>query len=210
MQRNTVTKLSGGKIRPTSMIVAAPETYLAPKTLHLFAAGSYINGEVLLDLLSSFCTHERGSVRLYKSLVERTRNHVWREKYREFLEETQVQGHLLERVIMHLGGDPMYVSPMARLTELQNTRLTDHALLFGSFDTTTRKLAELEAVIQAEHESYSNWAFLSTLVSEMRDTKYRHLLWNAVCRIEPRRDKHIHWALVTWQELMMSLLTDSD
>jgi rubrerythrin len=179
---------------------------MPPQQMRAFAPDSHLNSLFLADLLSAFLAHERCGVHLYRSAIAQTHNEAWRQRYQAFLGETEEHVRILESLVSQLGGDPMYVSPAARLDELQNAKLMEPILLAGSFDSITSELAGLEAVLIAEQKCHANWSLLSRLVQGLADGESVRVLRQAVNQVESQEDEHVRWALSTWQQTLMTLL----
>ena len=204
MPTTTVTKTTGGKTRAMPMTVAAPEQQMLADQLEQVAADATINGRFLADLLSAFCAHERCGVHLYRALAGVTQNDAWRQKYEEFGRETTEHIGIYEDLIRQLGGDPMYVSPVARLTEFIDTKLLEPLLLTGSVDLKTVEVAGLEAVLLGETKCQGNWQFLSVLAEQLPDSDSKRAIQSAVQRVQAQEDDHVNWARSTWQQTLLS------
>lgn len=154
-----------------------------------------VNGAFIADLLSGMLAHERCGTHLYRSVAERTNNPILKGKYAEFGQETERHAEILERLIGRLGGDPQYVSPMARAVEGTDTHtLQATFLLSGSIDVATREMAMLDAVFLAESMDHANWELLGKLRDEMPDGDAKQAIAEAVAQVEPDEDEHLEWA----------------
>ena len=207
MPTTVVTKTTGGKTRVMPMTVAAPEQQMRPEQLEQLAPDAQLNGRFLADLLSAFCAHERCGAHLYRTLAGATQNDEWRQKYDEFGRETVEHIGIYEDLIRQLGGDPMYVSPAARLTEYLDTKLMEPVMLTGSVDLKTTELAGLELVLLGETKCHGNWQLLSTLAEQLPDSDTKRAIQMAVQRVEPQEDEHLNWAKSTWQQAILAQLT---
>lgn len=206
MSTYTVTSEKGGKTRPLLMTVAPPANTMTRDDLSPFAQGAGVNGAFFADLLSSFLAHERCGVHLYRAVAGMTLNEEWRAKFEEFGKETEDHVRILENLVTELGGDPMYVSPSARLTEFQNTKLLEAPLIAGSLDAATMELAGLEAVLLAERKCHANWQLLSAIVGDLADPDVKRAVENAVAKVEDQEDEHVAWAESTWQATLVTQL----
>src|SRR4051812_12093368 len=83
------------------------------------------------DLFSAFLTHERCGRHLYRSVATRTNNPVLRAKYESFGEETHTHVGIYQRLITDMGGDPTYVSPLARCVEMSDSKNLEATFLLG-------------------------------------------------------------------------------
>jgi len=198
-----VTKETGGKTRPMLMTVAAPSQMMLPEQLDQFAAQAQLNGRFLADLLSCFCAHERCGVHLYRTVAGLTQQPEWKARYQEFGRETEEHIRIYEKLITRLGGDPMYVSPQARLTEFMDTKLMEPILIGGSIDLKTLELAGLEAVFLGESKCHANWQFLSRLAEQLPQGDVKQALLDAVQQVEKQEDEHLQWVQSTWQQTLM-------
>jgi rubrerythrin len=203
MTTHIVTKDKGGKIKLTGTETAEPQCQLAEDELKSFAAGAdNLNGSFFADLLSAFLAHEQAGFRLYRVIAEKTQNPMLARKYREFGQETEEHIRILSDLIARLGGDKMYVSPAARMTELVGSKLLETSLVAGSADIMTLELTMLETVVLAETKDQANWSFLSQLAQDLPDSDAKQAIQTAVAQVEPQEDNHLSWAKDTWTQLV--------
>jgi len=201
------TKELGAKTLPTLMTVAAPEQQMKVDQLQKLGAAANLNGVLLANLLSAFAQLERDAVHLYRVVATRTQFDEWRARYEEFGKESLQHIQIYEDLITRLGGDPMYVSPNARMCELKSTKMLDTLLMSGSVDELTLELTGLEAVIAAENQCHSNWELLSALADQVNDPMIKGAIQDAVKQVMPQEDEHITWAKTTWQNTLIGYLT---
>jgi len=199
-----VTSDVGGKSMPTSMTVAPAEATMRPSALLALDAGAGVNAPLLADLLSSFLAHERCGVHLYRTVEGMTQDPEWAAKFREFGEQTKEHVRILESLVLQLGGDPMYVSPAARLTEALDSKLLETLLVSGSFDAATLEVACIEAVLQGERKCHANWEFLRQLADSLPGGSAASALRSAVDAVESQEDEHVRWAELAWQGALRS------
>jgi rubrerythrin len=199
-----VTNTTGGKTRPTAMTVVPPDHQMMEDRLRELAVDGELNGAVIADLLSACLAHERAGTLLYRCVAEKTRHSEWRERYRHFRGETEEHVRILEDAIRQLGGDPMYVSPAARMTEFLGTKLMEPILLAGSVDDMTTELTCIEAVMLAETKDRANWQLMAVLAGRLRDSEAKRILQAAVDRVLAQEEEHVSWASSTWQQAIMS------
>jgi rubrerythrin len=204
-----VTNAMGAKTMPIGMTVTEPECAMTGSELTGFATGANVNGIFLANLLSAFTAHERCGARLYRTAAGMTRFPEWRDKYGEFLAQTEDHVRILSELIGELGGDPMYVSPQARMTVFMNSKLMESILLDGSVDTLTRELALLESVMLAERKCHANWELLGKLAEQSGDPGAARAMREAVERVEDQEDEHVAWAEQTWQQAILGQLRSS-
>ena len=201
------TKEMGAKTLPTLMTIAAPEQQMSLDALESLGAEGKLNGLLLANLLSAFTQLERDAVHLYRVVATRTQNDEWRARYEAFGKESEDHVRIYEELITRLGGDPLFVSPMARMCEHKSNKMLDTLLLSGSVDELTLELTGLEAVIAAEHQCHSNWELLSALAETVGDTTIKGALQDAVKQVMPQEDEHLTWAKTTWQNALLGYLT---
>src|SRR5690606_10190958 len=145
----------------------------------------------------------RCGTHLYRSVAGRTNNPVLKRQYEHFGEETYHHVEVLEELITSMGGNPMYVSPMARAVEATDSNLLESTfLLTGSLDVTTAELAMLDAVFLAECADHANWSLLSELVDMLPDGPMRDAVRRAVDEVEEQEDEHLEWARDTKEKLV--------
>jgi rubrerythrin len=202
-----VTNATGAKTMPIGMTVAPPESQMTGSELTGFAAGANVNSIFLANLLSAFTVHERCGVHLYRTAAGMTQFPEWRDKYEEFLAQTEDHVRILSELIGELGGDPMYVSPQARMTEFQDTKLMEPALLSGSVDNLTMELAVLEAVLLAERKDQANWKLLRLLADQLPDSVPAQAIRRAIEQVEAQEDEHVRWAQQSWQQAALAQIT---
>jgi hypothetical protein len=130
----------------------------------------------------------------------------WRERYEEFLAQTEDHVRILAELTTQIGGDPRYVSPQARMTEFTNTKMMESILLDGSVDGLTRELTMLEAVLLAEQKCHANWELLKQFAGQSPDSSFSQPIQEAVEQVEDQEDEHVRWALETRQETILAQL----
>jgi rubrerythrin len=202
-----VTNATGAKTMLIGMTVAPPDSQMTGSELTGFAAGPNVNSLFLANLLSAFTAHERCGAHLYRTAAGMTQFPEWRDKYEEFLAQTVDHVRILSELIGELGGDPMYVSPQARMTEFQATKLMEPALLAGSVDTLTMELAMLEAVMLAERKDQANWKLLRALADQLPDSAPAQAIRRAVEEVDPQEDEHVRWAHQALHKALLAQMT---
>lgn len=206
MPVTVVTRETGGKTKPMMMTVAPPAQQMMPDKTQQMASQLGLNGAALADLLSAFVTHERCGVHLYRAVAEKSTMPELKKKYEEFGRETAEHIEIYSDLIKKLGGDPMYVSPQARITEFMDGKLMEPILLGGSIDMKTVELVGLESVMIAESKCHANWQFLEQLAQQLPDGAPKQALQKAVKQVERQEDEHLQWAKTTWQKMLMQQL----
>jgi rubrerythrin len=199
-----VTKETGAKTMPIGMTVAEPACEMTGSQLMSFGEAVKGNSILLANLISAFSAHERCGVHLYRTAAGMTQFDEWREKYLEFGAQTVEHIRILAELITQLGGDPMYVSPQARMTEFFNAKLMEPILFAGSVDVLTMEITTLEAVLLAEHKCHSNWELLKTLASRIDDSPARRAIQEAVAQVEDQEDEHVQWAQQTLKKTLLA------
>ncbi|MGE0129842.1 MAG: hypothetical protein AB7U82_17310 [Blastocatellales bacterium] len=202
-----VTRETGAKTMPIGMTVTTPGNEITSAVLRNFAGAAKTNSVFLANLMSSFASHERCGVHLYRVAAGITQFTKWRERYQEFLAQTEDHIRILSDLTALLGGDPQYVSPQARMAEFVNTRLMEPILLDGSVDSLTRELTMLEAVLLAESKCHANWELLKRLADQMPESSAKQALRHAVEIVADQEDAHVQWARNTWQQAILAQLT---
>lgn len=204
-----VTRETGAKTMPIGMTVTTPNAEITGAALRNFASAARTNSIFLANLISSFASHERCGVHLYRVAAGMTQFPKWRERYEEFLAQTEDHVRILSDVASQLGGDPQYVSPQARMIEFVNTKLMEPILLDGSVDSLTRELTMLEAVLLAESKCLANWELLRRLADQLPESPAKQAMSQAVERVEDQEDAHVQWARNTWQQAILAQLTSA-
>jgi rubrerythrin len=167
-----------------------------------------LNAPFLADLLSACLAHERSGVHLYRSVAGRTGEPSLRERYETFGAQTEDHVRVLEQLVAETGGNPNYVSPAARATELAGAGLVESTyLLGGSIDLSTQELAMLEAVMLAETKDHANWELLSQLVAEMTPGMVRDAFASASEVVLAQEEEHFGWARDTRAEMLFAQAT---
>jgi len=188
----TVTRASGGRSAPAPMTYIDPT--LPPVESPIALADSGLNAPFLMDTLSAMLAHERGGAALYRTVALRSNNPMLQRQYKHFGEETVEHVAILELLISHAGGDPMYVSPAARATERAGNSLIETTFMCsGSIDLMTAELVMLEAVLLAEVKDHSNWSTLMQLVPKL-PSSLQTAFGDATQRVEQQEDEHLGWA----------------
>lgn len=191
----TPTHDNGTTAKASPMVYVPPGREMTDDRIESAMDDLGLNAPFVADLLSGMLAHERCGRHLYRSVAGRTNNPVLRRRYEELGEETEGHVRILEELIADIGGDPQYVSPMARATEGQDSKLVESTfLLGGSVDVMTREMAMLDAVLLAETIDHANWSTLSQLVESIPAGEVRQRVERAVEEVEEQEDEHLEWA----------------
>ena len=153
-----------------------------------------MNRQVLLDKLSEFLMVEQGGYQLYKVLSERTQIDELRQKYLEFGEETSRHREILATVIKKLGGDPGYVSPLARVAQIRGEQMLSLHLVADGLSPMEDEAVGIECVLLAETKDHADWELLGQLVESLPAGADRDAIVAAVDEVESQEDEHLAWA----------------
>lgn len=191
----TPTRATGATTKASHALLAEPPYAVDDEALGAPFEGTGVNGAFVADLLSAALTHERCGTHLYRSVAGRTANPVLRARYEEFGRETERHVELLEDAIAAIGGDPQYVSPIARAVQGMDTSMLESTFrLDGTADVMVREMVMLDAVLLAETTDHANWANLAQLCEDLPDGEVREVLSRAVREVGPQEDEHLRWA----------------
>lgn len=200
----TPTKDTGATTRRGPNVFVDPELDADARPTSDLLPESGLNGPFLADLMSAALTHERCGVHLYRSVGTRSANPVLQARYRDFEADTLRHVEILEEAITRMGGDPQYVSPMARAVEGMNSHLLESTYtLNGSIDVMGQEMVMLDAIMLAETIDHANWTQLGQLVDSLPEGEPRTALLEAVAKVERDEDRHLGWATETRAKLTM-------
>lgn len=186
---------NGTTAKASPVVYVPPQRQMTSERIEAEMEDTGLNRPFVADLLSAMLAHERCGRHLYRSVAGRTHNPVLRNKYEEFGRETEEHVRILEQIIAAMGGDPQYVSPMARATEGQDTKLVESTfMLSGSLDTMTAEMAMLDAVLLAETIDQSNWSVMSALTAQLPAGELRDTVSGLVEQVVDEEDEHLEWA----------------
>lgn len=199
----TPTKDDGAVTNGTEVIYTEPGRRLTEEMLPPMLVASDLNAQFVTDLLSAVLTHERCGTHLYRSVGGRTHNPMLQGKYSEFGEETERHAALCEQLITTLGGNPNYVSPMARAVQGMDTKLLESTFLTsGGLDLMTQETAMLDAVILAETVDQGHWQLMEKLRDDLSEGELRDAFSVAVDEVGPQEDEHLLWATTTKERMV--------
>ncbi|QGG95733.1 hypothetical protein [Actinomarinicola tropica] len=191
----TPTHENGTTAKASDVVYVLPERQMTSDRIEQEMEDTGLNRPFVADLLSAMLAHERCGRHLYRSVAGRTHNPVLRNRYEDFGRETEEHVRILEQIIVAMGGDPQYVSPMARATEGQDTKLLESTfLLSGSLDTMTAEMAMLDAVLLAETIDQSNWSAMSAMTAQLPEGDLRETVTGLVEQVVDDEDEHLEWA----------------
>lgn len=201
----TPTAADAATARPSPMVYVPPPQQVTDETQRqAITADGDLDRPFLADLLSAAVTHERCGRHLYRAVAERTHNPVLRRSYEAFGEETEEHVRVYERLIEAIGGQPAYVSPMARAVEASDAHLVASTyLLAGSGDEMLAEMVMLDAVFVAETLCHANWQLMGRLTAAMPEGALRTSFADAVREVEAQEDEHLRWAHDTKARMAM-------
>ena len=125
-----------------------------------FLADTGLNGAFVADLLSAMVAHERCGVHLYRSSPKRANNPVLKRAVSGVRRpKPSNTSTILEALIGGLGGNPAYVSPMARARSKRwiPTCSSRRSCGRGSHRPDDAESSILDAVFLAETIDHANW-----------------------------------------------------
>ena len=191
----TPTKATGANASASEMLYVDPSCEVSPDAVAAQMPDLGLNAPFVADLMSAMLTHERCGTHLYRSVAGRSNNPMLKQKYEEFGEETLRHVEILEGLVTVMGGDPNYVSPMARVVEGTDSKLLEASfMLSGGVDLMTAETAMLDAVFIAESVDHANWQVLARLTPSFPDGDIRIAFQRAVDEVEAQEDEHLGWA----------------
>jgi hypothetical protein len=177
------------------MTVPDPPREVTEDQLDTRFADAAMNGSFLAGFLSMVLTHERCGVHLARSLTERTANPVLKAKYKAFADKGLGHVEVLEKAVADMGGDPQYVSPVARAVEgSDDAMLYSTFRLDGSIDVMTREAVMLDAFLLASTRAHENFSTLQDLTARLPEGTLRDSLRRAVEACEDDKDDQLAWA----------------
>lgn len=150
--------------------------------------------QVILDKLSEFLMVEQGGFQLYRVASERTQMPEFKARYEEFGRETARHREILVGLIEAMGGDPGYVSPLARVAQKRGEQLLCLAIEMDGLSQKEIEAIDLENVLIAETKDYSDWSLLAQLMEQMPEGGERTAVEAAVNEVLGQEDEHLGWA----------------
>jgi rubrerythrin len=192
----TPTKDKGATALPNDVLYADPAAEVTEDSLRSqLAAVQGVDPVFLADVLSGYLQHERCGTHLYRSVAGRTANPVLKAKFEEFGAQTRRHVEILETLIGAAGGNPAFVSPMARASEAMDTKLLESTFLgSGALDPLTADMAMLDAVFIAESVDHANWEAMGKIAQQLDEGELRTAFEEAVGVVEAQEDEHLGWA----------------
>lgn len=163
-----------------------------------------LDRQPVLDGLSGILAHEDGALRMYRQYSEATGNPSYREKWREFGEETDVHKHVAERVISALGGDPSYKSPLANEVDK-----AANVMLHIDARGPTADLVRLSYLVMAENVCRHHWKGINNLARRIKDPGVAKILADASSITERDEQEHVRWNTVAYDDQFEKVMTGS-
>ena len=204
MQTLTPTKDTGATAKADPVVYVEPTLTVTDDDLAGQLGLKGVNGAFIADFLSACLTHERCGTHLYRSCAGRTANPVLQARYQEFGLQTARHVEVLEELIQASGGNPSYVSPLARAVEAADSKALEATYLgSGGIDVMAAEMAMLDAVFMAETVDHANWEALGQLAEMLPDGDMKQALSAAVAEVEEQEDEHLSWARDTRARLTM-------
>lgn len=191
----TPTKETGGQAKVSPFLYGEAGRRVSDDQLSQQLSLDGINTPFVADLLSGFLAHERCGRHLYRSVAGRTNNPILKRKYEHFGQETERHVEILEQLVTVSGGNPSYVSPLARAVEASDSKLVESTFLGeGSLDPMTAEMAMLDAVFVAEAIDQANWQALQQICLQLPGGAVRDAFDAAVSEVLSQEDEHFGWA----------------
>ncbi|HEY3833311.1 MAG TPA: DUF892 family protein [Acidimicrobiia bacterium] len=199
----TPTKATGAIAQPAEALYIDPECQISENAVAHTIDLPGVNGAFVADVISAMLAHERCGAHLYRSVASRTNNPMLERRYKELGEETEHHVEVLEQLVTSAGGNPNYVSAMARLVEGTDSKLLESTfMLNGAADIMTEELGMLDAVFLAESMDHANWHTFAALVDSLPDGEIKNACAAAVADVEDQEDEHLDWARSTKRRLV--------
>jgi rubrerythrin len=195
----TPTKDTGSESKATSLHYVDPACRTSDDRIReRLAAVRGVDAVYLADTLSAFLTHERCGTHLYKAAAARVVNPMLKSKFEEFGKETMRHVEILEGLITSSGGNPNYVSSMARAVEAMDSKTLEATFTTsGSIDAMVTDMALLDAVFVAEAVDQANWQTMRQIAEKLEAGEVRDAFEAAVEEVEAQEDEHLAWARET-------------
>lgn len=122
---------------------------------------------VVTDKMSELLMAHEGALELYRVVVARTTDPELVEGYERLRRETGAHRAAVVRTIETMGGDPSYVSPLARLAQVKFQQLRESSLVPDGLSPQEIELNDLENVLVAETKHHADWELLRALAEQV-------------------------------------------
>jgi rubrerythrin len=173
-----------------------------------YTSSAKIKETVLMDKLSEFLAVEKGGVKLYQTALHQVRDPEVRNKFEEFYNQTRKHVEILDRVITHLGGDPTYMSPGAKLAEQKAESLLKTMAQGDSASPAEVELNAIENIVIAETKDHADWELLGKIARRTDDSRLSEVLKPAVDEVEPEEDEHLTWTKQQMARLALASVSE--
>lgn len=174
---------TGATIKPGPMITVVRERSISDEQLGHVGQGSGLNAPFLADQLSAWITHQRMGGNLLRTLEARTSNPVLQAMYVALLKSNNTAIGAYERLIDQLGSNPQYASPLARMQEGMDAKITESLLLSGSADPLSFETAGLMGVYSAMTVSVLHAELLAGLAEAADDSDAKDAMGEAAAEL---------------------------
>lgn len=199
----TPTYDTGARAKSTPSVSIPPERFVDDDRLAAELADTGKNMPFIADVLSAAITHERCGRHLYRSVEGRTLNPMLKAKYADFGAETERHVEILTEMLTAMGGDPQYISPLARATEGADTKMLESTfMLAGSVDVMTAEMVMLDSVLLAEAIDHSNWVAIGAVVDDLPDGELKDQLSAMAAEVLEDEKEHLTWAQDTRRRMI--------
>ncbi len=162
----------------------------------------------LMEKLSEFLAVEKGGVKLYEAAIQVVRNPDVLNRFHVFYQQTRKHVEILTRVISALGGDPMHMSPGARIADEKAQALLKTMTLSDGIRPDEAELNAIENIVIAETKDHADWQLLSHIAQRSSDAMLRDILKPAVAEVEPEEDDHLSWTKEQMAQLSLTSLME--
>ncbi len=156
--------------------------------------------QMLFDVLSGIQAHERGIGKLYWQYTQQTGNQELREKWQLFGKETELHRQIAERTINALGGDPSYMSSLARDHERSMECLT-----YIESQGCAGDHIRLGNLVMAENISKRLWHGMHRFALKIKDPSTAKTFWDASKIVHPQKDEHVMWNTTMYESCFEKL-----
>lgn len=152
----------------------------------------------VLDFMSQVWVAQRDTIELYQIAAENAESDDHARRLRQLMRQSEEHLETLETAIRDLGGNPVYLSPEARL---QQRRGMDMFRLSAPDDLIVP--AHFENLLTAETKNLANWEFLRSITLAIEDPHARDALDAIADRIVDELREHLFWLEQTYGRLMV-------
>lgn len=200
----TPTKTSGARAKPMDGLYVEPQRQVTDESLESAMTDTGLDTGYLADLLSGVAAHERASRKLMRSCAERSNNPMLQMKYRQIGDAIEEHLSALEQMTLIIGGDPLYMAPMARGAQGMGTAMIESTFLgSGSIDPMTAESLMLDAVFMAAAMNHANWSTMTRMCDHMSEGDAQDQFRQVVGEVEESKDEHLAWARETRERMIM-------